>query len=536
MTDALVEDFLAQFDDSRFPVDFLQRYELLECLSQTALGETLLVKDRQTGEYSIAKCYAEKALVARTTESDLLKRLQHTGLPALIGEHHNEQTLCVVRAFAPGQSLDQFVRESPLTDRQALAIALQLCDILTYLHGQTPPVIHRDIKPQNIIIDDQGKVTLIDFGVSRLFNETSQADTLCFGTRHYAAPEQYGFSQSDARSDIYSLGVVLGWLLTGRADAAHAPQSIPNSRLAKIVATCTAFDPKDRFQTAAQVKDALTGRTVRRRRLLVALSAMLMIPALILLWFNLAGLPNQPIADLTFKEPLIEQAVRLTLDKAEDETLSEDDLASISELYIFGDKAAANEKTFQVYATRFANSEGTVRRGSIKSLADVARLPNLRRISLVYQNITDLTPIVGLLNLDNLDLRHNPVADVTPLAQVSSLRDLSLFDTNVTDLTVLRACPHLSTLDVGYTPITSTAALDGLDGLQVLKIRKAPLQTLDHIGTHPLLEEIYLSETQLLDLAPLLDLPRLRLVEVDDRLRTAAEAIAGQAAFKIIHQ
>lgn len=533
MTDALVEDFLAHFDDSRFPADFLQRYELLECLSQTALGETLLIKERQTGEHFVAKCYAEKARVARTTESDLLRRLQHAGLPALIGEHHNDQMLCVVRAFAPGKSLDQFVRESPVTDRQALAIALQLCDILTYLHGQTPPVIHRDIKPQNIIIDEQGIITLIDFGVSRLFDETSQADTVCFGTRHYAAPEQYGFSQTDARSDIYSLGVVLGWLLTGRADAAHAPQSIPNSRLAKIVARCTAFDPQDRFQTATQVKAALLGQS-SRRRLLIALSALLMMPALILLWFNLAGGVGQPIGDLTFKEPLIEQAVRLTLDKAEDETLSEDDLASISELYVFGHKAAANEKTFQVYATSFANSEGIIRRGSITSLADLAMLKNLRRISLVYQNITDLTPVVGLLNLDNLDLRHNPVADVTPLAQVSSLRDLSLFDTNVTDLTVLRACPRLTTLDVGYTPITSTAALDGLDVLQVLKIRKAPLQTLDHIETHPLLEEIYLSETQLLDLSPLLNLPRLRIVEVDGHLRTAAEAIAGQAAFKII--
>jgi serine/threonine protein kinase len=508
----------------------------MECLAQTELGETLLVRDRQTGEYSVAKCYTDKALVPRTTESDLLKRLQHVGLPALIGEHQNAGMLCVVRAFAPGKSLDKLASEMPLTSQQAIAIVVQLCDILAYLHGQTPPIIHRDIKPQNIIIDEQGKVTLIDFGVSRLFDETSQADTLCLGTRHYAAPEQYGFSQTDGRSDIFSLGVVLGWLLTGQVDVEQAKQSIPNSRLAKVVAKCTAFAPKDRFQTATQVKDALTGRAFRRRRLLAALSALLIIPALILLLTNLAGFPGQPIGGLTFKEPLIEKAVRLTLDKAEGAPLSEDDLASISALYIFGNKAAPDEATFNAYGQSFVNNDGTIRRGGIKSLDDLELLKNLRRISLVYQNITDLTPIAGLLDLDNLDLRHNPLADVSPLAQVSSLRDLSLFDTNVTDLTVLRSCPGLSILDIGYTPITSTAALDGLDVLQVLKARKAPLQTLDHIETHRLLEEIYLSETQLFDLAPLLDLPRLRLVEVDGNLRVAAEAVAGKASFKIIYQ
>jgi len=182
MTDAIVEDFLASFDDSRFPAAFLMRYELMECLSNHALGETLLVKDRQTGEHYIAKCYLEDSLPSHTSESDLLRKLDHDGLPAYIAEYQNDRTLCVVREFARGKSLDRLAREAPLTLRQCVDIAVQLCSILTYLHGQTPPIIHRDIKPQNIIVDDAGGVTLIDFGISRRYDETSAADTLCFGT------------------------------------------------------------------------------------------------------------------------------------------------------------------------------------------------------------------------------------------------------------------------------------------------------------------------------------------------------------------
>ncbi len=72
-----------------------------------------------------------------------------------------------------------------------------MCDILNYLHSQNPPIIHRDIKPQNVIVDERGRVTLIDFGISRMYDAGARADTLCFGTRHYAAPEQYGFAQTD---------------------------------------------------------------------------------------------------------------------------------------------------------------------------------------------------------------------------------------------------------------------------------------------------------------------------------------------------
>lgn len=534
MTEAFIANFLTEFDDSRFPDTFLQRYEAMECLSQSALCETLLVKDRPSGELFVAKCYSDQTLFSHPVENELLKKLDHEGLPRFVGEFENPGMRCVVRTFARGMTLEEFVEENRLTPQQAIDITVQLCDILIYLHGQTPPIIHRDIKPQNVVIDDQGKVTLIDFGISRAYKEDLKEDTLCFGTRYFAAPEQYGFSQTDCRTDIFSLGVLLCWLLTGSVDVQQASRTIPNARLAGVIAKCTAFAPKDRFQSAAQVKDALTGSALRRKGLIFFCAFLLLVMAVVYGGKSVSVPALGSVGGLTFKEPLIEEAVRMSLGKGAADEITEQDLLSVTDLFVFGDKPAKDEKAFNVSADHFVKNDGTVMRGSIQSLDDLTRLRNLRRISLVYQNITDLTPLAQLPYLEWVELHHNPIEDVSPLSQVPSLVNLGLFDTQVSDLTALSSCPRLSVVDVGFTHVTSTAAFDGLDALQKIAIRKAPLQSLAHIETHPMLEEIYLSETLLLDLSPLLQLPRLRVVEVSENMRSAAEMVEEQAPFEIV--
>lgn len=535
MTNEFIENFEASFDDSRFPSDFMQNYELMECFSHNDMGETFFVKDRHTSDYYVTKCYSDISLYAHTTESEILKKMNHDGLPSYIGEYRNEKMLCVLREFIQGKSLDKLVQEIPLTKQQSIAIATQLCDILIYLHGQSPPIIHRDIKPQNIIINEQGKITLIDFGISRLYNQVTEADTLCLGTKYYAAPEQYGFSQTDNRSDIYSLGVLLCWMLTGIVDVQQALKTIPDRHLVNIIKKCTAFDPQYRYKEAAQIKDALTGH-ISRRNMLTLICASLLILAAALGFLNFAKLIlPQPIR-ITFQEPLIEQAVRLALQIDDNEEITEQDLLSITDLYIFGNKAAANEEIFNGYVESFVNNDGAVLRGDINTLVDLPKLKNLRRISLAYQNIMDLSPLSELNNLEYVDLRHNPLDDVTPLSGAVSLTSLILFDTNVSDLTALHNCFRLTTVDVGFTRVKSTAALSGLTFLRALVIRKAPLQSLDQIETFTMIEEMYLSETLLLDLSPLLDLPRLQQIEVSENMRPVVEAISEDAQFKIIYQ
>jgi serine/threonine protein kinase len=528
MAESFIDNFLSEFNDDQYPADFLVDYEPMECLAHNEFGETLLVKDRQTDSYYVAKCYTNLALIPRISESSLLENLQHTGLPVLIGEYQNDKMLCVVRGYAKGKPLDKLVRDKPLNLKQSLNILLQLCDILTYLHSQDPPIIHRDIKPQNIIVDDHGRVTLIDFGISRAYNEDAREDTICFGTRKYAAPEQYGFAQTDPRADIFSVGVLIGWLLTGKTDVEQAKKAIPNRRLRGILEKCTAFDPKKRYKSAAQVKNALTGHP-RLRRSLAIIGSILILTASLLYFKASAG--------IRFKEPLIEEAVRLSLGLDANIPLTEEDLLSVDGIYVFGSHAVAENEDLNEFVDDFANGGGSQVRGDIDNLQDIKKLKNIRWITLGYQNISDLSPLENLASLETLDLCNNPMLDdFSPLSGLGSLTSLVIFDTGVSDLSVLRDCPRLTLVDIGGTQITSLAALDGLDALQTLVIRKAPLRTLEGIEEHPLLEEIFLSQTLVTDFSPLLSLPRLQRVEVSQNMRSDMEATIEEARFEIIYQ
>ncbi len=538
-----IDGFLNSFDDRRYPDGLLQNYHLLECLACNAYGETLLLRCKQTGRNYVVKCYIDASLLSHTTEGELLRKLDHGGLPAFAQEYKNEKMLCVVREYAEGTPLDKLVKSSKLSQQQIVSIGMQLCDILSYLHSQTPPVIHRDIKPQNIIVSDSGAVKLIDFGISRVWDQRASNDTVFFGTQEFAPPEQYGFSQTDNRSDIFSLGVLLCWLITGQADVKKALVDIKNKRLAAIVKKCTSFAPKDRYSNAAQVKDALTGRSLRQK------AVAFVILALVVVAVGLgAGLNKKDIvankqevataqsARVTFEEPLIEQAVRLALGKDDNQPISKQELLSIRDLYVFGDKAVANLEGYNDITVHFVANDGTVSRGDIDSIADLEKMKNLQTICLAYQNISDLTPLTECKNLENIELKHNPIEDVSPLAEVSSLMTLVLFDTYVTDLSSLSACLRLEVVDVGYTKVTSMAAFAGLDSLKKIAIRKAPLVSVAGIDAYPQLEEIYLSETSVTDLAPLLVLQRLQLVELSKDMSNAAEAIKNAAQFDIIYQ
>jgi len=526
MADALLEEFLAGFDGEHYPADFRRDYEALECLAHNEQGETLLVKDRRTGSLCVAKCYPDVDLPAGIGESSLLQGFHHSGLPSFISEYRDESTLCVVRGFVEGTPLDQLAAAAPLEPRRAVGIILQLCDILNYLHSQNPPIIHRDLKPQNVIVDGRGRVTLIDFGISRIYDAGARADTLCFGTRHYAAPEQYGFAQTDPRSDIYSLGVLLCWLLTGQEDVEQGKSAIQDRRLLAVVEKCTAFDPRGRFKNALQVKDALNGRT-QRRRALAGLAAVLL----------LAGglLAARLTAGVHFREPLIAQAARAALG-IPDRALNEEDLASVQQLFIFGEIAVADLDSFDNLVDEFAHGGGSQTRGGIASLDDLVKMKNLRKVKLAFQYIHDLAPLAELPGLEEIDLRNNPVESVAPLAGMASLNTLILFDSNVSDLTALSACPNLTLLDVGGTPISSPAAFQGLSALRTLILHKSQLQTLDGIQAFPQLELIHLANTPVRDLSPLLALPNLQRVIVSEDMRAAVEALGGNAKFEVEYQ
>lgn len=454
MDKSALDDFLRSFDDSRFPEGFLETFEPLECLGSNQAGETLLVKHRFKGGYFVAKCYADASLLSHTTESELLRKLHYDRLPAFVEEYRNDKMICVVREYAEGVTLDRLAQEKQLTEQQIISICMQLCDILIYLHGQMPPVIHRDIKPQNIIADEDGRIKLIDFGISRVYDETAHADTVFFGTQEFAPPEQYGFSQTDNRSDIFSFGVLLCWLLTGEADVGNALSRIQNRRLAVIIKKCTAFAPKDRYRDAASVRCALENADGHKgKKFLQICYAVLALMIAMTSGFVLGRFTDirPPVIydnrAAVFDEPLIEQAVKLQLGKADGETILRDELGGVTELYLCSDQTAKTWVEYKILCEGI--DKGTVRTGNtgISTLKDIAKLKNLKKLSLSNQDITDISALSELMNLTFLEFGNCPIEDISPIGGLTKLTHLALGGCpEVRDISSLANCMNLKEL------------------------------------------------------------------------------------------
>lgn len=581
MTDFDVQDFLDGFDDSRYPADFLARYEALECLAAGEQGETLLVRDRESGAYAVAKCYPLGTERAHTHESDLLRSLRHEGLPAFIGEYISGSMLCVVREYVEGTPLDKAAAAARITPQQAISIGVQLCEILTYLHRHSPSIIHRDIKPQNIVLKPDGGVKLIDFGISRVYDHNAETDTVVFGTRMFAPPEQYGYMQTDRRSDIFSLGAVLCYLLTGGVRPEAAAEDVKDRRLAQIVSKCMAFSPKDRYTDARQVRDALAKLlpAVRRRRRAFIAAAAVLIAALLVPGIGLMKNHAQSLfawaagARVRFAEPLIEQDVRLQLGKAEGEPISKEELMGVTGLYVFGTVCSADKDAFYASGAKWQSSGQE--HGAIRSLKDVKFLPNLREVCLGSQQITDISPLSGLSGLEVLELKENSVSDVGSLADVPNLVSLGLNGSPVRDLSPLKNCPRLelidlcdahgydpsfldafhvlrfldisnrtdsylylsgkriATLKLGYTGIDSLEPLADVAGLEQLEINHTNITSLAGIEAHQKLTYLRLTGLLPTDLDRLALLPELKTVQADAALAARLRPLAEEAGFVV---
>lgn len=257
------------------PPELLERYEVTSCLVHGKNSEIYLVSRRKDGVLGILRVGKADAWENAQAEFDILRRLDHPGIPKAMDVFSWEGKGFLVREYMQGQTLDKYVKAfGPLKQSETIDIGVQICDILTVLHGMAPPIIHRDIKPENIIIDKDGKPKLIDFGIARIYRDKATSDTIAIGTRSYMAPEQFGASQTDARADIYSLGVVLIFLGTQSPERANLRQRYPHKALLPIILKCTKYDPDKRYGKSTQLKRALLGvQRSQRRRALLAVGA-----------------------------------------------------------------------------------------------------------------------------------------------------------------------------------------------------------------------------------------------------------------------
>ena len=200
-------------------------------------------------------------------EINLLKKLKHKGLPSIVDIIDQQDNYLIVMDYIEGITLENIMQEEGVQPQEKVVDwAIQLCDVLQYLHTRKPAIIYRDMKPSNIMLRSDGSVVLIDFGTAREFKERHVEDTTCLGTQGYAAPEQFGgMGQTDERTDIYSLGATMYRLVTGHNPSEPPYEMYPithwNPRLSTglegIIAKCTSKDPKSRYQSVQEVRYAL---------------------------------------------------------------------------------------------------------------------------------------------------------------------------------------------------------------------------------------------------------------------------------------
>lgn len=247
------------------------RYEILRLIGEGGMSRVFLAADLQLNnkQWAIKEVDRNaKDPVGRpieqslASEADLLSKLDHPSIVDIVDIEKTEDYIYVVMDHVEGQSLDKVVREQgPQSEEDVQRWMLQICDAIGYLHRQNPPIIYRDMKPNNIMLHPDGYVKLIDLGVAREYKDEARRDTIAFGTTGYAAPEQYGKAQTDARTDIYGIGATMWHLLGGEAPPVEFP--LPNVREKNesvgegfadvIIPQCTQLERDARYQSCEEL-------------------------------------------------------------------------------------------------------------------------------------------------------------------------------------------------------------------------------------------------------------------------------------------
>jgi serine/threonine protein kinase len=201
-------------------------------------------------------------------EANILATLNHPSIPRIYDYFSQDDRSYLIIEFIEGKDLEEILGENDefLDEVQVVNWAIELCDVISYLHNNKPePIIFRDIKPSNIMVDIHGHILLVDFGIAKTFR-TGQKGTM-IGTEGYSPPEQYK-GEATQQADIYSLGATLHHLLTKRDPRLEPPFSFEERRirtinpaispeLESVIYTALSYEPEKRFTTAADMKNAL---------------------------------------------------------------------------------------------------------------------------------------------------------------------------------------------------------------------------------------------------------------------------------------
>lgn len=238
-----------------------EKYKVIKLLGNGGMGTVYLCKNILLNNLWAVKEMKMDINIDAMSEPNILKKLEHTGIPRLLDVFYENDNLYMVEDYIDGQTLKQYIHKNGvLTPEEICKIILSLCDILVYLHGLNPPIIYRDLKPSNIMITTSGKIMLIDFGISKLYIADEEADTIPMGSNGYAAPEQQNLEHTCKQTDIYGIGMVMYFMAVGKAASTVLDPFVDesygdniDSNLKKIIQHCSKTDINERYTSVEEL-------------------------------------------------------------------------------------------------------------------------------------------------------------------------------------------------------------------------------------------------------------------------------------------
>ena len=261
---------------------FKKKINIIAVLSKKKKSEAYIVNfEGGTTFFKLVKYRGNERLELYTC----LKKIDSPYLPKIIDIWEQDGRVWVLEEYVCGKSLREIIDKENISGAKVKSFLLMLCEALKVLHNNEPRIVHRDVKPENIIVTREGGVKLIDFDIARIYKEYSEHDTSQLGTRDYASPEQFGYMQTDERSDIFSAGIVLKELY-----AACKNKRPYRRHVQKIIKKATRFDPENRYLRIdimeKDIKELYLGKVGRFALLLAAAFMFTLVTGIVAAWMS----------------------------------------------------------------------------------------------------------------------------------------------------------------------------------------------------------------------------------------------------------
>lgn len=514
------------------PEDMQEHWTVYECLKESEDSSTFLVKETATGILCVLKWGRNRQTEFLRNEMEIMKKMADrklSGIPKAYRIFEENGEVYLVREYIEGMSLAQMVlQKGGISEAEICRISRKICQTAEQFQNPNEPMIHRDIKPENIVVTPGGEVVFIDFGTMRSYKKDGSRDTFVVGTRGTAAPEQYGYTQTDQRTDVYAIGQTMLYMVSESYEMNQLSECAVSRRMKKIIEKACSFEPDKRYGDAAQLRRAVEKCQANNRKKVYKKAGAvfgLIAAGYILAIFSPDGtvIENKRIetaeqsaaeeqiqAEITFREELIEEAVRKELGLSKTDKITASMLENVRKLRIVGKEILDDEDTFWGEGRHVDGKDssfGSVR-GNITDLSDLAQMVNLEELALCNQKIedisglkelplkklylsknmiTDFSVLLNLIDLDTLCIMENPAENLSVIGECTGILRLNIQGMNLTDIDFLKNLSldylDMSNVEVENNIFEPLAEMKKLDTLCMCDVNEAAAETLSQMST-----------------------------------------------------